>query len=117
MSGAALPKLGPKAREIVDAVLRDGIYRALKESDTAVCRNLNSRQFLGRDKKDGAVWYPTAKLCELAGVTPPEIGQGGRGRTRRAEFSGSTRGGRRSPPCAGRGGIRTRADPYSARQD
>ncbi|RVI86882.1 hypothetical protein CN188_04125 [Sinorhizobium meliloti] len=79
MSGAALPKLGPKAREIVDAVLRDGIYRALKESDTAVCRNLNSRQFLGRDKKDGAVWYPTAKLCELAGVTPPEIGQGGEG--------------------------------------
>ncbi|RVG28835.1 hypothetical protein CN233_19600, partial [Sinorhizobium meliloti] len=79
MSGAALPKLGPKAREIVDAVLRDGIYRALKESDTAVCRNLNSRQFLGRDRKDGAVWYPTAKLCELAGVTPPEIGKRGEG--------------------------------------
>lgn len=79
MNGAALPKLGPKAREIVDAVLRDGIYRALKESDTAVCRNLNSRQFLGRDKKDGAIWYPTAKLCELAGMTPPEVGQGGEG--------------------------------------
>jgi N6-adenosine-specific RNA methylase IME4/ParB-like chromosome segregation protein Spo0J len=79
MSGAALPKLGPKAREIVDAVLRNGIYRAPKESDTAVCRNLNSRQFLARDKKDGAVWYPTAKLCELTGVTPPEIGQGGEG--------------------------------------
>ncbi|MDE4595930.1 MT-A70 family methyltransferase [Sinorhizobium meliloti] len=79
MSGAALPKLGPKAREIVDAVLRNGIYRAPKESDTAICRNLNSRQFLAQDKKDGAVWYPTAKLCELAGVTPPEIGQGGEG--------------------------------------
>ncbi|WP_337738430.1 hypothetical protein [Sinorhizobium meliloti] len=74
-----LPKLGPKAREIVEAVLREGIYRALKESDTAVCRNLNSRQFLARDKKDGAVWYPTAKLCELAGVPPPAIGQGGEG--------------------------------------
>ncbi|MDX0258944.1 S-adenosylmethionine-binding protein [Sinorhizobium meliloti] len=74
-----LPKLGPKAREIVDAVLREGIYRASKESEIAVCRNLNSRQLLSRDRKDGAVWYPTAKLCELAGVTPPEIGQGGEG--------------------------------------
>ncbi|RVI21984.1 S-adenosylmethionine-binding protein, partial [Sinorhizobium meliloti] len=74
-----LPKLGPKARAIVDAVLREGIYRASKESEIAVCRNLNSRQFLGRDTRDGAVWYPTAKLCELAGVTPPENGQGGEG--------------------------------------
>ncbi|PLU77264.1 hypothetical protein BMJ22_20130, partial [Sinorhizobium medicae] len=69
--GEQLPKLGPRAQQIVDAVLRDGIYRASKESETAACRNLNSRQLLSRDKKDAAVWYPTDKLCELAGVTPP----------------------------------------------
>ncbi|RVJ29761.1 S-adenosylmethionine-binding protein, partial [Sinorhizobium medicae] len=74
-----LPKLGPKARVIVDAMLREGIYRASKESEITVCRNLNSRQLLSRDKRDGAVWYPTAKLCELAGVTLSEIGQGREG--------------------------------------
>lgn len=96
-----LPKLGPKAREIVDAVLREGIYRASKESEIAVCRNLNSRQILGRDKKDGAVWYPTAKLCELAGVTPPEIGQGARADPARQILGFSPR---RAPiaSCAGR---------------
>ncbi|RVJ16585.1 hypothetical protein CN184_28380 [Sinorhizobium medicae] len=60
-------------------MLRDGIYRASKQSEISVCRNLNSRQLLSRDRKDGAVWYPTAKLCEQTGVTPPEIGQGGEG--------------------------------------
>jgi len=74
-----LPKLGSKAQLIVDAVLQAGLYRAEKQSDVIACRSLNGRGLIARDKKDGAVWYPTAKLCELAGVTPPEIGQGGEG--------------------------------------
>lgn len=75
-----LPKLGPKAQTIVDAVLQAGIYRAEKQSDVVACRSLNGRGLIGRDKKDGAVWYPTAKLRELAGVTPQDNGQGGEGR-------------------------------------
>ncbi|WP_234841506.1 hypothetical protein [Sinorhizobium meliloti] len=74
-----LPKLGPKAQTIVDAVLQAGVYRAEKQSDVVACRSLNGRGLIGRDKKDGAAWYPTAKLCDLAGVTLPEIGQGGEG--------------------------------------
>ncbi|MEY9196619.1 N6-adenosine-specific RNA methylase IME4 [Sinorhizobium fredii] len=75
-----LPKaLGPKAREILETVLTGGVYRARKPSEVYACRNLNSRQLLARDRKDGAVWYPTDKLCELVGVAPPAIGQGGEG--------------------------------------
>ncbi|OHV85937.1 hypothetical protein [Ensifer sp. LCM 4579] len=78
MMGAELPRqLGNRARGIVDAALKAGSFRAEVPADVVSCRNLNGRQLLSRDPKDGALWYPTEKLRGLAGVEEPLTNQVG----------------------------------------
>ena len=62
-------KLTEQQTAIVTAAAQGGSFRCEGEGDTKKCRTLNSKGFLRRDPKDGALWYPTDAARTFAGLS------------------------------------------------
>ncbi|MBD9635948.1 hypothetical protein IB277_06525 [Ensifer sp. ENS07] len=68
-----LPKLGSRASKIMQEALQAGRFRCEITSEIISCQNLNGRQLLRRDDKDGMLWYPTERALKFAASAPAVI--------------------------------------------